>query len=151
MIEIDALPLAYRCALTDPRRGPLEWRVVDSHHAPSYCAELWYWAHHVRGVVLTRGEGALDTLPADRETRSLFKHLTSVQPHLLRARSLEVSLGVRWTRPSLVASIRGGSLRGDVAAAYSYSLLYVYLDRVRVVSRWGAPPPSWRPPELSDG
>lgn len=144
--ELDALSLTYRRAYTDPARGALRWTLAENHSAPSYVAELWYWCAYVRRASLCNVKGGDAMRYADDETRALFSYLTSVQPYLMRARRIEVDLGIRWTRESMIEVIRGGRLRNELRAGYSYSLLHIYLERRAEVETWVDEPVAWYPP-----
>lgn len=144
-VDVDALPLVYRSALSDPNRGALRWLCAESHSEPSYIAELWYWCLYLHRAELCGSVdmSLLDT--AESDTRSLFKTLSSVQPSLMRARNLEIELGVRWERGTVVATIRDGTFKRELASSYSYSLLHVYLDRYERARSWVDEPVAWYP------
>lgn len=152
MIDIESmnpadLTLPYRRALSDPERGSLRYYLADNHQEHSYVAVLWWWCSYLhRGEICGSIDASLlDT--ADEETRSVFKTLTSVQPSLMRARHLEIELGIRWTAESVVDALRRRVFKDEIRHAYSFSLLYILLDRHETVATWTDAPVNWSPSE----
>jgi len=139
------LPMRYRDAVTDEGRGPLTWYHAKDHATPSDVAELWWYCTYVHRATLC---SSLHTLPMDavsEDLRPLLNALPSVQPSLMRLRSLETKLGIRFDRAPLLDELRGGTLRDAVLACYSRSLLYVYLDLQVRTRDWSPPPRAWSP------
>lgn len=128
--------LAVRRAKRSKKRGDLEWEIVDSHEPASYIDYLLKWSDYIHRTTLSGQRGYVDLDGLDPETEALIKTCNLVQCDLMSARYYERSLGIRFTRSSVVACIKNTSFSKQIKQAYSYGLVYLLLEREAVVRDW---------------
>lgn len=132
--------LAVRRARRDPRRGSLEWQVVSSHSAPSIISEIIYWGAYFHRARIC-GQNTTEEMSAlNDDLRHVLNTCNLVQCDLIQARRYEISLGLRFSRAEVLSAHLDQSFSRELKRAYSYGLVYLYLERTQIVSQWGDPP-----------
>ena len=132
--------LSVRRARRDKRRGPLEWRVVSSHNEPSIIADLLYWSAYLHRARICGQDTSKGAQNVPEDLRHVLNTCNLVQCELVQARRHEIRLGIRFNRDEVLRAHHEDSFSNDLRRAYSYGLVYLFLERVQIVSEWGDPP-----------
>ena len=128
--------LAVRKARSSKKRGSLEWELVNSHHVYSYVNYLLHWSDYIHRARLCGSRGYVDIGELDTETRDLINTYTIDQPALMSLRYYEKSMGLRFSRSSIIDAVSSEKLSKAVKQCYSYSLVYMLIEREAIVKSW---------------